>query len=49
MLNRAYTVRQNLHFFPAAYKLPDLRWAEEVMDIFHLAPYAHERSRPACL
>lgn len=44
VLNDALTVRQHLSFFRRAYRLPDLRYAEEVMDVLGFAGYADERA-----
>ncbi|KPI15923.1 ABC transporter related protein [Actinobacteria bacterium OV450] len=43
VLNRALTARQHLKFFQAAYRLPDLRWAEEVMDLLGFTQYTEDR------
>ncbi|MFC8957386.1 ABC transporter ATP-binding protein [Streptomyces sp. NPDC057101] len=44
VLNDALTVRQHLDFFQNAFALPDLRWAEEVMDVLGLREYGGERA-----
>ncbi|MFC9179561.1 ABC transporter ATP-binding protein [Streptomyces globisporus] len=43
VLNDALTVRQHLTFFQRAYRLADLRYAEQVMDVLGFAGYADER------
>lgn len=43
VLNEAFTVRQHLNFFAAAYAVPDLRRAEETMEILRFSEYADER------
>ncbi|MET9762407.1 ABC transporter ATP-binding protein [Streptomyces sp. NPDC006372] len=43
VLNDALTVQQHLLFFKAAYSLPDLRRAEECMEVLHFREYADER------
>ncbi|MGW5140648.1 ATP-binding cassette domain-containing protein [Nocardia beijingensis] len=43
ILNDAFTVRQHLDFFAAAYAVPDLRRAEETMEILRFSEYADER------
>ena len=43
ILNDALTVRQHLEFFAAAYAIPDLRRAEETMEILRFSEYAGER------
>jgi ABC-type multidrug transport system ATPase subunit len=43
ILNDAFTVRQHLNFFAAAYAVPDLRRAEETMEILRFSEYADER------
>lgn len=43
ILNDAFTVRQHLNFFAAAYSVPDLRRAEETMEILRFSEYADER------
>ncbi|ONM48471.1 ATP-binding cassette domain-containing protein [Nocardia donostiensis] len=43
ILNEAFTVRQHLNFFAAAYAVPDLRRAEETMEILRFSEYADER------
>ncbi|MDQ2589044.1 ABC transporter [Saccharothrix yanglingensis] len=43
VLNDALTVRQHLEFFRKAYRLPDLRYAEEIMDVLDFAGYVDER------
>ncbi|MFD3729959.1 ATP-binding cassette domain-containing protein [Streptomyces sp. NPDC058632] len=44
VLNDALTVRQHLRFFQRAYRLTDLRYAEQVMDVLGFAGYADERA-----
>ncbi|MFD3651763.1 ATP-binding cassette domain-containing protein [Streptomyces cyaneofuscatus] len=44
VLNDALTVRQHLTFFQTAYRLADVRYAEEVMEILGFAGYADERA-----
>lgn len=44
VLNDAFTVRQHLEFFRAAFGLSDLRRAEEVMEILGFAEYAGVRA-----
>ncbi|WP_176709896.1 ABC transporter ATP-binding protein [Streptomyces sp. Wb2n-11] len=44
VLNDAFTVRQHLRFFAAAYGIPDLRRAEEVVEVLGFAEYADERA-----
>jgi ABC-2 type transport system ATP-binding protein len=43
VLNDALTVRQHLEFFQKAYRLADLRCAEEVMAVLGFTGYADER------
>jgi ABC-2 type transport system ATP-binding protein len=43
VLNDALTVRQHLEFFQRAYRLADLRCAEEVMAVLGFTGYADER------
>lgn len=43
VLNDALTVRQHLEFFQRAYRLADLRYAEEIMAVLDFAGYADER------
>jgi ABC-type multidrug transport system ATPase subunit len=43
VLNDALTVRQHLEFFRKAYRLADLRYAEEIMDVLDFAGYVDER------
>lgn len=43
ILNEVFTVRQHLNFFAAAYAVPDLRRAEETMEILRFSEYADER------
>ncbi|WP_063045138.1 ATP-binding cassette domain-containing protein [Nocardia pseudovaccinii] len=43
ILNDAFTVSQHLNFFAAAYSVPDLRRAEETMEILRFSEYADER------
>ena len=38
VVNEAFTVAQHLRFFQVAYGLPDLRYAEELMEELHCAP-----------
>ncbi|MFC8193809.1 ABC transporter ATP-binding protein [Streptomyces sp. NPDC060006] len=44
VLNDVLTVRQHLTFFQTAYGLPDVRYAEEVMEVLGLTGYADERA-----
>ncbi|MFI6688323.1 ABC transporter ATP-binding protein [Streptomyces sp. NPDC050485] len=44
VLNDALTVRQHLTFFQTAYRLADVRYAEEVMDVLGFTGYADERA-----
>ncbi|MFE8006683.1 ATP-binding cassette domain-containing protein [Streptomyces sp. NPDC057418] len=44
VLNDALTVRQHLTFFQTAYRLADVRYAEEVMEILSYTGYADERA-----
>lgn len=44
VLNDALTVRQHLEFFRTAYRLADLRYAEEVMEVLGFTGYADERA-----
>ncbi|MFF9771186.1 ABC transporter ATP-binding protein [Streptomyces sp. NPDC014636] len=44
VLNDALTVRQHLTFFQTAYRLTDVRYAEEIMDVLGLTGYADERA-----
>lgn len=44
VLNDALTVRQHLTFFQTAYRLPDVRYAEEVMEVLGFTGYADERA-----
>ncbi|GAA2964016.1 ABC transporter ATP-binding protein [Kitasatospora cinereorecta] len=44
VLNDALTVRQHLTFFQTAYRLADVRYAEEVMEILGYTGYADERA-----
>ncbi|MBU3065451.1 ABC transporter ATP-binding protein [Nocardia sp. NEAU-G5] len=43
ILNDAFTVRQHLDFFAAAYAVPNLRRAEETMEILRFSEYIGER------
>lgn len=43
ILNEAFTVRQHLNLFAAAYSVPDLRRAEQTMEILRFSEYADER------
>ncbi|MEU9669243.1 ABC transporter ATP-binding protein [Streptomyces bobili] len=43
VLNDALTVGQHLTFFQRAYRLPDVRYAQEVMEILGFTGYADER------
>ncbi|MEU2041921.1 ATP-binding cassette domain-containing protein [Nocardia niwae] len=43
ILNDAFTVRQHLNLFAAAYAIQDLRRAEEAMEILRFSEYADER------
>ncbi|MEU9993693.1 ABC transporter ATP-binding protein [Streptomyces sp. NPDC048045] len=45
VLNDALTVRQHLEFFRAAYALPDLHRAEEVMDRLHFRKYDQQQAK----
>lgn len=40
VLNDALTVRQHLSFFRTAYRLADVRYAEEVMEVLGFTGYA---------
>ncbi len=44
VVNDALTVRQHLEFFRVARGLPDLRHAEEAMEVLRLSEYADERA-----
>jgi ABC-type multidrug transport system ATPase subunit len=44
VLNDALTVRQHLTFFQTAYRLTDVRYAEELMDVLGFTGYADERA-----
>ncbi|WP_030880044.1 MULTISPECIES: ATP-binding cassette domain-containing protein [Streptomyces] len=44
VLNDALTVRQHLSFFRTAYRLADVRYAEEVMEVLGFTGYAEERA-----
>ncbi|WP_199832443.1 ABC transporter ATP-binding protein [Streptomyces pactum] len=44
VLNDALTVRQHLEFFQAAFALPDLRYAEEIMEVLGFSEYADQRA-----
>jgi ABC-type multidrug transport system ATPase subunit len=44
VLNDALTVRQHLTFFRTAYRLTDVRYAEEIMDVLGFTGYADERA-----
>ncbi|TRO56345.1 ATP-binding cassette domain-containing protein, partial [Streptomyces sp. IB201691-2A2] len=44
VLNDALTVRQHLTFFQTAYRLPDVRYAEEIMDVLGFTGYVDERA-----
>ncbi|MCX4791386.1 MULTISPECIES: ATP-binding cassette domain-containing protein [unclassified Streptomyces] len=44
ILNDALTVRQHLTFFQTAYRLADVRYAEEIMDVLGFTGYADERA-----
>lgn len=44
VLNDALTVRQHLEFFRAAFALPDLRYAEETMEVLRFSEYADQRA-----
>ncbi|AYN43030.1 ABC transporter ATP-binding protein [Streptomyces dangxiongensis] len=44
VLNDALTVRQHLEFFRVAFALPDLRHAEEIMEILRFSEYADARA-----
>ncbi|MGW0886101.1 ABC transporter ATP-binding protein [Streptomyces sp. NPDC002671] len=43
VLNDAFTVDQHLRYFQVAYKLPDLRLAEQLLDTLNFAQYRDER------
>lgn len=43
VLNDALTVRQHLTFFETAYRLADVRYAEEIMEILGFTGYVDER------
>ena len=43
VLNEAFTVAQHLRFFQVAYGLPDLDYAEELMEVLNFAQYRHDR------
>ncbi|MEU3481005.1 ATP-binding cassette domain-containing protein [Streptomyces sp. NPDC033754] len=44
VLNDALTIRQHLTFFQTAYRLTDVRYAEEIMDVLGFTGYADERA-----
>ncbi|WP_327294722.1 ABC transporter ATP-binding protein [Streptomyces sp. NBC_01197] len=44
VLNDALSVRQHLTFFQTAYRLADMRYAEEVMDVLGFTGYLDERA-----
>jgi ABC-type multidrug transport system ATPase subunit len=44
VLNDALTVRQHLTFFQGAYRLTDVRYAEEIMDVLGFTGYVDERA-----
>jgi ABC-2 type transport system ATP-binding protein len=44
VLNDALTVRQHLEFFRTAFALPDLRHAEEIMEVLRFSDYAGVRA-----
>ncbi|MCD7442265.1 ABC transporter ATP-binding protein [Streptomyces lincolnensis] len=44
VLNDALTVRQHLTYFRTAYRLTDVRHAEEIMDVLGFTGYADERA-----
>ncbi|MET7436258.1 ABC transporter ATP-binding protein [Streptomyces sp. NPDC004082] len=44
VLNDALTVRQHLTFFQRAYRLTDVRYAEEIMDVLGFTGYADEQA-----
>ncbi|PWE11504.1 ABC transporter [Streptomyces sp. BSE7F] len=44
VLNDALTVAQHLEFFRAAFRLADLKYAEELVDLLGFADYAGERA-----
>ncbi|WLW50350.1 ABC transporter ATP-binding protein [Streptomyces sp. YU58] len=44
VLNDALTVRQHLTYFQTAYRLTDVRYAEEIMDVLGFTGYADERA-----
>ncbi|MFF5477977.1 ABC transporter ATP-binding protein [Streptomyces sp. NPDC012935] len=45
VLNDSLTVHQHLKFFQSAFRLPDVRRAEEIMNVLGFAEYANERAR----
>ncbi|MFF5919933.1 ATP-binding cassette domain-containing protein [Streptomyces flavochromogenes] len=44
VLNDALTVRQHLTFFQTAYRLSDVRYAEEIMDVLGFTGYIDEQT-----
>lgn len=44
VLNDALTVQQHLTFFQTAYRLADVRYAEEIMEVLGFTGYADERA-----
>ncbi|MFJ5075033.1 ABC transporter ATP-binding protein [Streptomyces sp. NPDC088553] len=44
VLNDALTVRQHLTFFQTAYRLSDVRYADEIMDVLGFTGYIDERA-----
>ncbi len=44
VLNDALTVRQHLTFFQTAYRLTEVHYAEEIMDVLGFTGYADERA-----
>ncbi|RRR74432.1 ATP-binding cassette domain-containing protein [Streptomyces sp. RP5T] len=44
VLNDALTVRQHLTFFQTAYRLTDVRYTEEIMDVLGFTGYVDERA-----
>ncbi len=44
VLDDSLTVTQHLRYFQVAYRLPDLRWAEELLEVLALTDYRAERA-----
>ncbi|MFF7524247.1 ATP-binding cassette domain-containing protein [Streptomyces pseudovenezuelae] len=44
VLNDALTVQQHVTYFQTAYRLTDVRYAEEIMDVLGFTEYADERA-----